>query len=859
MPDFSLAGLSAPITSLYPADSVLSADGATLYVAGEDGVVRVYDFATRLLQATWDVGTKLGGIDLSPDGSFLVVTEKSIVNFHGEQPFGPFYSTSQVYRVDTATGAATTYAVETQGGDSTFHDVAILADGNLLLSMSAYSAILPLWTLDMDAGQFASTSETFRVRPTLVTSADRSHVVVTPGDISNGPIHVYESGVGITHSNGGDGYNIGISAISLEADLIAQQTLGGGLRIYDASLNFLVDLGALHPGLYLDTNLGGLAFDSTGDNLFILSDVADRIFQVSTADWSIVGTIPVGSNVGMANLGGYGNRLLPVDDGRGFIVTTAAGLRYVEDNRFDNDFTGSDGDDFLFAGDGTDIVAGLAGDDTIGGGTGDDLLHGGGGDDILDPGTGSDIANGGLDSDTLSINWSASATAVHNDLLSYNAGEGGFDGSFTNDAGLDVSFTSIERFEIVGGTTGDYIGAGDGNDVLNGGGGNDQLFGGAGDDTLLGGSGTDAMSGGTGNDRYIVDHAGDTALEGAGDGADIIYSAVSYSLNDGSEVESLSTITWEATTALNLSGNSLANQLIGNAGANQLNGKGGADMMTGREGNDTYLVDNAGDRPIEYSGQGTDTVYTSVSYALAANTHVEGLATISFEATNALNLTGNGLANNMIGNDGANQFDGKAGADTMTGRAGNDKYLVDNAGDRAFEAAGGGTDAVYTGVSFALTDAQEIEGLSTITWELTTAINLTGNGLKNNIIGNAGANVLDGRGGNDSLQGREGADSYAFTTVLGANNIDAILGFSSADDTILLENNGVFVGLAVGALNPNAFVIDTTALDADDRIIYNQATGQLFFDADGSGAGAQIQFAALQGAPLIQANDFTVI
>ena len=67
----------------------------------------------------------------------------------------------------------------------------------------------------------------------------------------------------------------------------------------------------------------------------------------------------------------------------------------------------------------------------------------------------------------------------------------------------------------------------------------------------------------------------------------------------------------------------------------------------------------------------------------------------------------------------------------MIGRAGNDKYLVDNAGDQAFEAAGGGTDVVYTAVSFALTDAQEIEGLSTITWELTTAINLTGNSLNN--------------------------------------------------------------------------------------------------------------------------------
>ena len=192
----------------------------------------------------------------------------------------------------------------------------------------------------------------------------------------------------------------------------------------------------------------------------------------------------------------------------------------------------------------------------------------------------------------------------------------------------------------------------------------------------------------------------------------------------------------------------------------------------------------------------------------------------------------------MIGNAGANRLDGKSGADTMIGREGNDTYFVDNAGDRAFEAAGGGTDMVYSTVSFALTDGQEIEGLSTITWELTNAINLTGNSLNNYLIGNAGVNVLDGKAGNDTLHGREGTDTYAFTTVLGAGNIDVILGFSSADDTIALENNGVFVGLSNGALPASAFVIGTAAQDSSDRIIYNQATGQLFFDADGNGAGA---------------------
>ncbi len=240
-----------------------------------------------------------------------------------------------------------------------------------------------------------------------------------------------------------------------------------------------------------------------------------------------------------------------------------------------------------------------------------------------------------------------------------------------------------------------------------------------GNDTLNGTSGADTMTGLGGNDTYIVNHTGDVAVEASGGGTDIIFSAVSYRLNDDSEVENLSTIRWEALDALSLYGNMLANALFGNAGANHLDGGAGADVMTGREGNDTYYVDNAGDRAIEAAGQGTDIVYASVSYTLASNSQVENLSTIRWEATDAINLTGNGLANALFGNAGANHLDGGGGADVMTGREGNDTYYVDSAGDRAIEAAGQGTDIVYTSVSYTLASNSQVENLSTIRWEAT--------------------------------------------------------------------------------------------------------------------------------------------
>jgi serralysin len=126
------------------------------------------------------------------------------------------------------------------------------------------------------------------------------------------------------------------------------------------------------------------------------------------------------------------------------------------------------------------------------------------------------------------------------------------------------------------------------------------------------------------------------------------------------------------------------------------------------------------------------------------------------------------------------------------------------------------------------------------------------------VVGNAGANILDGGLGNDLLVGLGGADTFRFTTALGSGNVDSLFDFVSGTDKIALDD-AVFTGLAPGALPASAFVIGTAAQDADDRIIYDSATGALWFDADGKGAGAAVQFATLTGHPTLIASDFTVI
>lgn len=307
-----------------------------------------------------------------------------------------------------------------------------------------------------------------------------------------------------------------------------------------------------------------------------------------------------------------------------------------------------------------------------------------------------------------------------------------------------------------------------------------------------------------------------------------------------------------------LSGGHGSDSLTGGLGNDWLDGGAGADLLSGGGGNDTYFIDNVLDVVNEVAGGGTDTIYSWISYVEPAGLQVELLSAASHAATTAINLTGNNLDNNIWGNAGANILDGGGGADILVGLGGNDILIVDNAADQIVEAAGGGTDTVYSWVDYTLAASAHVEVLSTRIHAATDAIDLTGNALANTLWGNAGVNRLDGGSGADTLVGGAGADSFAFTTALGGGNVDQIADFQAGLDKILLEN-AIFTALGVGALPAGAFRTGAAALDADDRIVYEAATGILRYDADGNGAGAAVHFATLQAGLTLGAGDFTVI
>ncbi len=133
------------------------------------------------------------------------------------------------------------------------------------------------------------------------------------------------------------------------------------------------------------------------------------------------------------------------------------------------------------------------------------------------------------------------------------------------------------------------------------------------------------------------------------------------------------------------------------------------------------------------------------------------------------------------------------------------------------------------------------------------------------MTGNRGRNYLEGRGGNDTLAGGTGIDTlnggagndlFVFSE-MGTANADTVNGFIGAEDNLAFDD-AVFSGVgSAGSFRSGAGL--STGQDADDRLIYNSSTGQLYYDADGSGAGGSQLVATLAGAPGLTAADMTIV
>ncbi len=317
----------------------------------------------------------------------------------------------------------------------------------------------------------------------------------------------------------------------------------------------------------------------------------------------------------------------------------------------------------------------------------------------------------------------------------------------------------------------------------------------------------------------------------------------------------------------NFVGTSGPDVLEGTPDADTLDGKGGADTMMGLGGDDLYIVNQADDEVIEGAGEGNDTIGSAVTYTLPI--YVENLILKGIEPIDG---KGNSLDNRLTGNSANNTLNGSTGNDTLIGKTGNDTYIVDSAGDIVAEKPDQGIDTVKSLVTHTL--RHDVENL---TLSGSAAIDGRGNVLGNVINGNAADNELSGEGGDDILKGKDGndtlvggdgndtlvgglgQDTYLFDAPLDeSTNVDRITDLNPADDVIRLEG-AVFPAFAsAGTLKASAFRAAPVAGDADDRILYDPATGFLRYDADGTGAAAAVRFGRLGAGLAVTNADFVV-
>ncbi|APX85569.1 hemolysin [Methylorubrum extorquens] len=234
-------------------------------------------------------------------------------------------------------------------------------------------------------------------------------------------------------------------------------------------------------------------------------------------------------------------------------------------------------------------------------------------------------------------------------------------------------------------------------------------------------------------------------------------------------------------------------------------------------------------------------------------------------------LIGTAGADRLFGDAGDDVLRGGGGRDQLVGGAGDDTYFVDTPGDQVFEGRGQGTDRLVATSAYTLAAGQEIEILQLAKSTGCAPLSLTGNAFGQRLIGNAGDNGLDGGGGDDSLAGGlgadrltggAGADTFVFDARLGRGNVDHVRDFASQDDVFHLDH-AVFSGLDTGALAPEQFKTLGPAkaikADADDRILYKQKTGELFYDADGSGRKEAVLVAVLDNHAALDHTDFLIV
>ena len=297
-----------------------------------------------------------------------------------------------------------------------------------------------------------------------------------------------------------------------------------------------------------------------------------------------------------------------------------------------------------------------------------------------------------------------------------------------------------------------------------------------------------------------------------------------------------------------MKGSVLNDVLIGGAGADQLSGSDGNDIIEGGLGAD-HLGGDLGIDTLTYKNSSA-----GVNVSLKAGTADGGEAT-GDRFTGFENLAGSRYNDTLTGNNGSNVLSGGQGNDILSGGLGNDQLIGATGVDTAdySDSRGGVTIDLLAGTAtggYATGDVlTEIENLKgSISKDYLTGNNaanlldggegsdiLSGGMNKDRLIGGLGNDRLDGGAAFDTLFGNAGSDTFVLTNL--ATSTDAIMDFEAGIDVLEVKADQFNGGLVAGVnLTAAQLEINTTgfASTRDVRFILNSATGELFYDNNGS-------------------------
>jgi VCBS repeat-containing protein len=521
--------------------------------------------------------------------------------------------------------------------------------------------------------------------------------------------------------------------------------------------------------------------------------------------------------------------------------------------------TGTNDSETLTGTFGDDIINALAGDDNVSGLAGDDVIDGGDGFDSVNGGGGADIVAGGNDDDFI-------------------VGEDGND-QLSGDAGNDVLFGDLGDDQLVGG---------DGDDSLDGSDGDDSLTGGDGQDFLSGGLGTNTLTGGLGNDQIVADSTDGAQTIDGGDGDDVIrhiYRSSASSITTGLGSDSIELLNANVGAAA-----IVVTDFTAGSGAGhdifRLSGDEGSllSLLSGWDGSTNpfdagffRLQQNGSDTLLQWDqdGAGTDSDWETL--VLFQNTDSDDFTDANFVpgyspaggAPAGETITGTNGSDSITGTIGDDIINALGGDDVVSGAAGADS--IDGGDGFDFLKGDGGGDVIAGGNDddylFGGDGHDQLSGQAgnDVLFGETGDDQLTGGDGDDSLDGGDGDDSLSGGIGSDYLAGGDGsdvmsggADADLFDIMSASQGPDEITDFVGGSDKIRVWESGFGGGLSSGGSVSLVSGSNPGATEASGQFLYDTDNGQLFWDADGTGAGDAVLVATFTNLPSLEASDFIV-